>query len=902
MQISRGLVSKENILVIDDNQHLADFIANSLLKSLGYEAQTAYTGKIAFEIIRSISPDLILLDMELPDINGLEFLNKLQEEGHNIPTILMTAHGSEQIAVDAFRLGVEDYLIKPVDADKLRATITYALTETRLREETTRLTNQLKDQVARLNILSKIGRIVTSTLNLDQLLKRIVEACVQITQAEEGFLALLDTESGQLYLRAAKNIDEDQIKTLRIPLDDSLIGKVIQTGNPLRKSVDTGDLPVKVSTGYLVQSLLHVPIISKGNPIGVLSVDNRNSKQKFTKKDELMLSSLADYASVALENARLYQKATHEISERKKMAEELRESEERYALAVLGANDGLWDWNLKTNKIYLSPRWKSMLGYVEDEIKNEPNEWFNRIHPQDLEKVKLDLSAHIRGLTTHFENEHRVLHKDGSYRWLLSRGIAVKGEDGVVNRIAGSQSDISDRKAAEAKLLHDAFFDRLTGLPNRSLFMDRLKNAIERSKRRKDYIFAVLFLDLDQFKNVNDTLGHPVGDQLLIAIANILKSNLRTTDTVARLGGDEFVILLEDIEDTVAAVSISEWILRKLASPIRLVENEVFISASIGIVLSTLGYSLPEDILRDADIAMYAAKARGKATFELFNPTMRERILKRVSLESDLRRAVESEQLLIFYQPIVSLKNGQLVGLEALARWQHPERGLITPSEFITLARETGLIIPIDQWVLEKACSQIQKWQDQFQFDPKLKININVTSNMIAQPDFVEIIKATIKETKLEFNNLRLEITESTVMANSETITDIIKSLNEIGVEVQIDDFGTGHSSLMYLQKFHLDALKIDKLFIQQMSEQGNNTEIVRTIVELAHELNMEACAEGIETKHQLAKLRSMNCDCGQGFLFSIPLDAKAVSAMLENKEPDEKVFAPWRDLISESS
>ncbi|MBN1147224.1 MAG: EAL domain-containing protein [Anaerolineales bacterium] len=892
-------MSGETILVVDDNRQLAEFIANFILPSLGYKAQAAYNGESALKIIRSSQPSLMLLDLELPDTTGLEILRTLQQEGYNIPAILCTAHGSEHIAADAFRLGVEDYLVKPVDADELGQAISRALTETHLRQQAAQLTKQLEEQVSWLNALSQVGKSLTSTLDLNEVLRRILEAGVQLTQAEEGFLALPEPASGQFYLRAVRNIDQDQIKTMSLPADDPLIKKVIQDGRPLRIASQPGGAPVKISTGFLVQNLLNVPIFSKGQILGVLSVDNRADNRPFTQKDEDMLISLADYAAVALENANLYRQAQYEIRSRKKIESALRESEERYALAVQGANDGLWDWNLKTNRIYFSPRWKAMLGYDESEISDDPDEWLGRIHPQDVEKVRLALSAHIRGLAPQFESEHRVQHKDGSYRWVLSRGLAVRGQGVTASRIAGSQTDISARKAAEAKLLHDAFYDRLTSLPNRALFIDRLKSAIERSRRREEYNYAVLFLDLDQFKNVNDTLGHPVGDQLLVAIANLLQSNLRASDTVARLGGDEFVILLDDIRDESAATRISEWILRKFASPFRLAENDVFVTTSIGIVMSTLGHDRAEDVLRDADIAMYAAKAQGKATYEWFKPSMRERILKRVALEADLRQAIENEQIVAYYQPIVSLQSGKLLGFEALARWQHPQRGLVMPKEFIPLAQETGLIIPLDLWVFKQAGRQVYEWQIRFRFDPPLTLAVNISKNLFNRPDLIETIEQVLQATGLDRRNLKLEITESALTEHNGSTVEIIAKLNEIGLEVQIDDFGTGSSSLIHLQKFPAAALKVDYSFVQQLRDQGGNTEIVRAIIGLAHDLDMLAIAEGIETSVQLEQLKAMKCDSGQGFLLSHPLDVQATEALLASIAAGEIPFSPWKDLRS---
>jgi PAS domain S-box-containing protein len=332
--------------------------------------------------------------------------------------------------------------------------------------------------VAWLTPLSEVGKSVTSTLNLGEVLVRIVEAGVSLTRAEEGFLALLDKESGLLYLRAVKNMDEDSIETMRIPIADSLVGQVMQSKKPLRAIQPSLRAPLKVSTGYLVHSLLHVPILSKGVPLGVLSVTNRKNDTPFKEKDEIVLSSLADYAAVALDNADLYQQARQEISERQRVEDALRESEERYALAVRAANDGLWDWNLKTSQIYYSPRWKHMLGFSNEEIGDSPNEWLTRVHPDDIQQLKTNIAAHIKGLSAHFECEYRIQHSNGSYRWMLSRCMAVITADKVPIRLAGSQTDITLRKQAEIKLQHDAFHDSLTELPNRALFIDRLDTSL----------------------------------------------------------------------------------------------------------------------------------------------------------------------------------------------------------------------------------------------------------------------------------------------------------------------------------------------------------------------------------------------------------------------------------------
>lgn len=885
-------MSGETILVVDDNRQIADFISGKILRSMGYETLVAYNGKAAMEILRARPISLMLLDLQLPDTTGLELLRKLSAEGRSVPTILTTAHGSEEVAVDAFRLGVQEYLNKPVDVDQLNAAVTRALSESRLRKEKEKLTAQLRDQISWLTVLSRIGQSVTSTLELDEVLRRIVEAGVLLTRAEEGFLALLDADTGQIYLRAVKNIDQARSKTMRLPVSDSLVGSVITTGKPLRISQNDEKAPLKVSTGFLVHSLLHVPIFSKGRAIGALSVDNHTGRQLFREVDEALLTSLADYASVAIENASLYQQAQQEIVERARVEQALRESEERYALAVRGANDGIWDWDLKKNSVYYSPRWKAMLGYEDGEITSSPNEWFNRIHPEDLERTKLDIFYHYRGATNHFENEHRIQHKDGTYHWMQSRGIAVWDSDGTPSRMVGSLSDITDRKSAEQKLSHDAFHDTLTDLPNRTLFMDRLRLAVERAKRRPDFLFAVLFLDLDRFKDINDSLGHLTGDQLLIGIAKILGEDLRSTDTVARLGGDEFVILLEDISDISDATLIADRIQEKLSRSFKLIDREIFVTTSIGIVLSMTGYQRAEDVLRDADIAMYRAKAQGRARYEIFDAAMRDRIMDRITLETDLRQAFDRNELLLYYQPIVSITDNRIIGFEALVRWQHPERGLLAPTEFIPMAEETGQILTIGSWVLRKACAQMHDWLQEFPTEPALTISVNVSGVQVAQPSLYEQVEQTLKDTGLEPRSLKLEITESTIMDNIEQAIQVFTRLQNLGVQIQVDDFGIGYSSLNYLSHFPISTLKIDRTFVRNMTRDSNYLKIVQAIIMLAHGLGMSVISEGVETEAQLAQVKTLGCEHAQGYYISKPWDSHGIRDLLTQTFAGENRFS----------
>jgi diguanylate cyclase (GGDEF)-like protein/PAS domain S-box-containing protein len=880
------MMSREIILVVDDNRQIADFLSDTMLPSLGYEVLVARDANTAKKVIKQHNAkfDLMLLDLQLPDLTGLELLRHLDKDGYHIPTILMTGHGSEQVAAEAFRLGVHDYLSKPLDENLLTEAITRSLSESRLQHEKTILNSQLEEQVAWLTSLSTVGKSVTSTLELGEVLVRIVEAGVFLTKAEEGFLALLDKKSGLLYLRAVKNMDEDQIKTLRIPIADSLVGRVMQSKRPLRATEPSMKAPLKVSTGYLVHSLLHVPILSKGMSLGVLSVTNRKNDTPFKENDEVVLSSLADYAAVALENADLYQQARQEITERQRAEDALRESEERYALAVRAANDGLWDWNLKKSQIYFSPRWKHMLGFSDQEISDNPNEWFNRVHPDDITQLRTNIAAHLKGLSAHFECEYRIQHSNGSYRWMLSRGMAVLGDDKTAQRMAGSQTDITLRKQAEIKLLHDAFHDSLTELPNRSLFIDRLRHVIERNKRDFSRIYAVLFLDLDRFKDVNDSLGHLTGDQLLVATAHLLQSILRPMDTVARLGGDEFVILLEEIKDVSDVTRVADRIQKKLMAATLLPNHTIFMSASMGIVLSTTGYDRPEDILRDADTAMYQAKENGRCRYEIFDSAMREQIMLRLELESALHQAIEKEELEAYYQPVADLKTGRIVWFEALVRWKHKTRGLMLPGDFLPLADETGLIIDIDRLMLRKAAQQLIEWQKQFPNDPPLGVSVNISGKHITQVDFVEYIVRTLEETGLSPASLNLEITENAVMGNYEIILEVLDKLKTHGIQVQIDDFGVGYSSLNYLSHYSIKVLKIDRSFISKITKDPDYLKIVQAIIRLTHGLGLTVVAEGVETKEQLAQLNLLDCEYIQGKLISMPADNQVIVDLLKKE------------------
>lgn len=548
----------------------------------------------------------------------------------------------------------------------------------------------------------------------------------------------------------------------------------------------------------------------------------------------------------------------------------LRVSEERYALAARGANDGLWDWDLVTNEIYFSPRWDNMLGYTVSTAWSSPEEWLHQIHVQDRDRFREQIKAHCNGETPEFVSEYRMRHGSGDFVWMLSRGIAFRDADGKVIRMAGSQTDITEGKIS----------DPLTQIPNRLYFIDRLQSAIDTAKEQGTH-FAVLFLDLDQFKLVNDSLGHAAGDELLVDVARRLRACIRTSirgsgrgkSIVARVGGDEFAILLTHIQSEADPATVSMRILERLGEPFFLEGRRMFVSASIGIALSSTG-NTPEDLLRNADTAMYQAKANGKGRAEYFNEAMRERIISRIETESGLRKAIDNNQLVLHYQPIVSLSNNCICGFEALVRWNHPERGLIYPGEFIPVAEESDLIILLGRWVLREACRQMAEWHKSFTSVSPLTINVNVSTRQLCDPRLVEEVELALAESGLNPEALSLEVTESSLIGNAEQTLATLDRLKAIDVRLEIDDFGTGYSSLSYLQRLPFDTLKIDRSFVCEMSAGNDSADIVKAIVEMAHSLRLNVIAEGVETEEQLSQLRELGCNSVQGFLFSRPVSA----------------------------
>jgi diguanylate cyclase (GGDEF)-like protein len=506
------------------------------------------------------------------------------------------------------------------------------------------------------------------------------------------------------------------------------------------------------------------------------------------------------------------------------------------------------------------------------------------------------------GIVGSFQLENRYIHKQGHTLWVLSSASLVRDEEGKPRHLVFQVQNISDRKQAEDQIRYAAFHDGLTGLPNRTLLSDRMSMAVERTKRSSNYNFAVLFIDLDRFKVVNDTMGHEMGDKLLIDLSNRLKECIRAVDTLARLGGDEFAILLDGITNQELAIEIANRIQESLSQPFNLDGQEFFTSASIGISFSTLNYESPEDILRDADTAMYRAKANGKARHEVFDLGMHTRAVEALKLENDLRQGIERGEIQAHYQPIIFLENGSVSGFEALARWEHPKRGLVSPVDFIPLAEETGLIVPLGMKIFKESCRQLRQWQLIFNAEKPLTMSINLSGKQFAQKDLVEEIRKVIRDEQIEPSCIRIEITESIVMENASAAIETLKQLKSIGVQLSIDDFGTGYSSLSYLHRFPFDILKIDRSFVSRMNTDKDSLSIVETIVTLAKKLGKSIVAEGVETEDHKTTLAELLCDYGQGYLFSKPLNSGAAEEFLRNNKTSENVEFSSVKVVIEGS
>jgi diguanylate cyclase (GGDEF)-like protein/PAS domain S-box-containing protein len=566
-----------------------------------------------------------------------------------------------------------------------------------------------------------------------------------------------------------------------------------------------------------------------------------------------------------------------DITVRKQTEEALRDAEHRYRTLVeqLPAVTYIDPVDDPDTSLYTSPHIEQMLGYTPQEWQTEKL-WPKRLHPDDRERILAADERFEAGGGEPFSEEYRLLAKDGSVVWVREEAVLVRDEAGEPLYWQGVFYDLTERKALEQRLHYQALHDPLTDLPNRRLFMDRLGQALRRTMRQHNQV-AVLFMDLDGFKVVNDSLGHDVGDLLLTVVAQRLRRCLRPEDTLARFGGDEFVVLIEALDDPAQAVQVAERITEELRRPFLIEARDLYVIASIGISLGDARTHDTDDLLREADTAMYRAKDEG-GDFRVFNPAMYERAFSRLEVENDLRRAIEQEEFVVHYQPMVDLQTGELWGMEALVRWDHPERGLLEPSQFVPVAEESGLVIPMGEQILREACFRAKEWQEENPRIPPPMMSVNLSASQLSRLDLADTVERVLGETGLEGNRLILDVTETVYVQVLAGNTAMLDRLRSLGVRFSIDDFGTGYSSLSYLKRLPADAIKIDQSFVKGLGKDVEDTAVVRMIIELAHTLGLEVIAEGVETEEQATLLKEMGCDVAQGYHFSKPLPAEAAS------------------------
>jgi diguanylate cyclase (GGDEF)-like protein/PAS domain S-box-containing protein len=659
--------------------------------------------------------------------------------------------------------------------------------------------------------------------------------------------------------------------------------------------------PIVLKDGKEIYIMWHNSIIcdDEGNhyivSTGIDITDLKNAERRLeeTNRNLLALNEklMAQQEELSAMNEKLIareEKLRQNLIEIQRQQEELKRSEERYRLVVEGASDGLWDWDLITDTAYISKRWKDIIGLDKEVVNNYRETWTKFIHPRDVKTVINNLRNHLEKKTPFYLCEYRIKTKDGRYIWVLSRGKALWDEEGRAIRMAGSHTDITERKQMESKLKHMAFYDPLTDLPRREVFMDRLKIAMANAKRNGKKL-AVFFLDLDNFKTINDSLGHHIGDRLLKKIAKKLKACLRESDTVSRVGGDEFVILLPDIIDIEDTNKVANRILELFNQPIKFNNHVLYVTISIGIAIYPDHGKNEKAIVKNADIAMYRAKRDGKNGFQYFDSITRKEVEVANTIRRDLRVALENGQFFLCYQPLVDIKTGKVASMEALLRWQHPKKGLISPIHFIPIAEETRQIISIGEWMLRTACRQMKEWLNMGYSG--FSVSVNVSVHQLQQPDFAKVVLDILNEIDLEPRFLELEITETVLIEAMDTVARNLYRLKEVGVKIIIDDFGTENSSFKYIQKFMVDGLKIDRSFVSNIKVEVNKA-IVDAIIFLGHRMKLGVTAEGVETKEQLDYLVESGCDKVQGYYFSKPLPPDEAIRMVQ-KECNYFIFSP---------
>jgi diguanylate cyclase (GGDEF)-like protein/PAS domain S-box-containing protein len=752
----------------------------------------------------------------------------------------------------------------------------------------------LQTKAEREQIISNIASQIRSSLKLQDILNRTVREIRSLLKCDRAMIWQFQPDWSMVVV--AESVADGYISYLGKQVNDTCChtscfdafrqGKIRVVSDIYATKMS--DCHRQLLEILQTRAKILVPIIQDDYLWGLLNVAESQAPRHWQTEEINLLQQLSTHVAIAIQQATAYEQLQTELAQRQRTEADLRKSERRYASLAAAAPVGIFHTDAEGKCLYVNERWCKIIG-ITPEVATTSG-WLYGIHPNDQEIV-LQEWCHAVRKNRPFQLEYRIQQPDGTEIWVFGQAVAEFDNAGQITGYVRTITDISqqraavrDRQQAEAKLLYNALHDPVTNLPNRNLLINRLELAINRAKRIADYQYAILFLDMDRFKIINDSLGHLAGDQLLNIIAQKIKAKIRQVDLAARLGSDEFVILLENIKGVQDAVYVAERILTEFQTPLMLNGYEVLITTSIGIVLGTQDYQQASDLIRDADIAMYRAKAQGRSCYKIFDTQMHTQALKRLNLESDLRKAIEREEFIVYYQPIFELNNSYLIGFEALVRWQHPTRGFVSPGDFVPIAEETGLIAYIDHWILHKACQQLATWKNQFSSQFPLKVSVNLSAQDLRKITLVQDVANILQETGLDGHCLTLEITESMLIENITETIKILEQLKSLGIQISIDDFGTGYSSLNYLHRLPADTLKIDRSFINQMQAGSRNCQVVKTIITLSNQLGLGVVAEGIETQEQLQSLQDLGCEFGQGYLFSQPLPAGKIEVLLQEK------------------
>ncbi|MGH9945575.1 MAG: EAL domain-containing protein [Pyrinomonadaceae bacterium] len=719
--------------------------------------------------------------------------------------------------------------------------------------------------------ISRIIHGAASTANLEELFELIHRAIKKIVYAENFFVALFDPETEMLSMQFW--VDKYDPMPPPVKVGRSLSAYVFRQGRSMlftsadvKKLIDRREVE---SVGTDSPIWLGVPLKTPTCAIGVLVVQDYENSNTYSIRDVELLTSVADQIALAIE--------------RKRAEDELRLSKERFELVARATSDAVWDWDLSTDEIWWNEGFQKMFGYKLEEIGEGLDAWEKRLHPDDADRVVNDIKRHIDSGKTNWQDEYRFMRADGTYAFVIDRGYLVHDVAGTPIRMLGSMMDVTERKSLEEQLTHQALHDPLTNIANRALFKDRVDHALTKLERN-NLSLGVLFLDLDNFKAINDSLGHAVGDKLLISVAERLQDCLRSADTAARLGGDEFALLVEAMFRLDEAEMIAERILNVFKQSFIIEGKEIFVGTSIGIASASNEALSSEELLRNADLAMYMAKSQGKGKFVVFEQKMHAALMERIELEDDLRRGIDEEEFVIHYQPILDLGSNEMLGMEALVRWMHPRLGMLPPMTFIPLAEETNLIVPLGEWILGEACRQVQTWREDYIGNLETSVTVNISIRQFQQKTLLEMVSSALENSGLPPGALILEITESFMMQDTESTIAKLHELKKLGIRLAIDDFGTGYSSLSYLQRFPIDILKIDKSFIDKLGQGSEGNAVTKAIIMMGDSLNLRTIAEGIEHPEQICELQTLGCEAGQGFHFAKPLSVGDMDEFLLNR------------------